>query len=38
MAVLHGPRKLVDYEPDGSLVDDAGGAGDEQRARAGMAR
>ena len=38
MAVFHGPRKLADYEPDGSLADDAGGAGDERRARAGMAR
>ena len=38
MAVFHGPRKLADYEPDGSLVEDAGAAGDERRARAGMAR
>ena len=38
MAVFHGPRRLADYEPDGSLVGEAHRAGDDRRARAGMAR
>ena len=38
LAVFHGPRRLADYEPDGSLVADPHGAGDDRRARAGTAR
>ena len=38
LAVFHGPRRLADYEPDGSLVADPHGAGDDRRARAGRAR
>ena len=38
MAVFHGPRRLADYEPDGALVGEAHRAGDDRRARAGMAR
>ena len=38
LAVFHGPRRLADYEPDGSLVADPHGAGDDRRVRAGRAR
>ena len=38
MAVFHGPRRLADYESDGSLVGEPRRAGDDWRARAGMAR
>ena len=38
LAVFHGPRKLADYEPDGSLVADTHGAAHDPRARAGVAR
>ena len=38
MAVFHGPRRLADYEPDGSLVGEPPRAGDDRRARAGRAR
>ena len=38
MAVFHGPRRLADYEPDGALVAEPHRAGDDRRARTGMAR
>ena len=38
MAVFHGPRRLADYESDGSLVGEAPRGGDDRRARAGAAR
>ena len=38
MAVFHGPRRLADYEPDGSWVGEPHRAGDDWRARAGSAR
>ena len=38
MAVFHGPRRLAGHESDGSLVGDAGAAGDEGHARVGTAR
>ena len=38
LAVFHGPRRLADYEPDGSLVAGPHGAGDDRRVRAGRAR
>ena len=38
LAVFHGPRRLADYEPDGSLVADPHGAGDDRRVRADRAR
>ena len=34
LAVFHGPRKLADYEPDGSLVADTRGARHDRRVRA----
>ena len=38
LAVFHGPRKLAEYESDGSLVADASTAGHEHRARSATAR
>ena len=38
MAVFHGPRRLADYESDGSLVGEAHRGGDDRSARAGAAR
>ena len=38
LAVFHGPRKLAEYEPDGSLVVDAPTAEHERRARNAAAR
>ena len=38
LAVFHGPRKLADYEPDGTLVSDGAPAPAHSRRRAGAAR
>ncbi len=38
MAVFHGPHKLAGHGPDGSLIAALHGAGDNRRARTGMAR
>ena len=38
LAVFHGPRKLAEYEPDGSLVADAPAAQPEPRVRSAAAR
>ena len=38
LGVFHGPRRLADYGPDGSLVADAPTAGDERGPRRAAAR
>ena len=38
LAVFHGPRKLADYEPDGSTVTDAPVAGQDRAAHTAVAR